>query len=73
MKSLIDGTRTLTHKAGRHPRASWGYNQNGTLLGVIPDKMKNEVHFMNTDGDPGSQFSTKGLSKKRNKCLRKKF
>jgi RHS repeat-associated protein len=43
---------------------TWVYNQNGVLLGVNPDKLKNQVHFKHTEGDPGSQFSTKGMTQK---------
>lgn len=38
-------------------------------LGVVPDRMKNQVHFMKTDGDPRQQFTTQGMSKKEIKKL----
>ena len=49
------------------------YNQNGVAFGVVPDKMKNQVHYIQTDGDPQKQFSTKGLSKKEINALGKSF
>jgi len=52
---------------------TWAYNQNGVLLGVIPDKLKNQVHFLKTEGDPGKQIETKGLSKKELKALGRSF
>jgi RHS repeat-associated protein len=52
---------------------TWAYNQNGVLLGVIPDKLKNQVHFLKTEGDPGQQVNTKGLSKKELNALGKSF
>jgi hypothetical protein len=52
---------------------TWAYNQNGVLLGVIPDKLKNQVHFLKTEGDPGQQINTKGLSKKELNALDRSF
>jgi RHS repeat-associated protein len=52
---------------------TWLYNQNGVNLGVIPDNLKNQVHFMETEGDAGTQISTKGLSKKEINNIGKTF
>ncbi|MBN9382079.1 MAG: hypothetical protein J0H74_15025 [Chitinophagaceae bacterium] len=52
---------------------TWVYNQNGVALGVVPDKLKNQVHYVQTDGDPEKQFSTKGMSKKEIQQLGKSF
>jgi hypothetical protein len=52
---------------------TWLYNQNGTYLGVVPDKLKNQVHYMNTEGDPGQKINTNGLSKKELNNLGKSF
>jgi RHS repeat-associated protein len=52
---------------------TWVYNQNGISLGVVPDKLKNQVHYIQTDGDPQKQFSTKGLNKKEINALGKSF
>ncbi|RTL58231.1 MAG: hypothetical protein EKK37_07790 [Sphingobacteriales bacterium] len=52
---------------------TWLYNQNGIYLGLVPDKLKNQVHYMKTEGDPGAQINTKGLSKKEINELGKSF
>jgi RHS repeat-associated protein len=52
---------------------TWVYNQNGALLGVVNDKMKNQVHFMNTEGNPGTPFDASGLNAKDSKALAKSF
>jgi len=52
---------------------TWVYNQKGVSVGVVPDKLKNQVHYIQTDGDPQKQFSTKGLSKKEIQQLGKSF
>jgi hypothetical protein len=52
---------------------TWAYNQNVVLLGVIADKLKNQVHFLKTEGDPGQQINTKDLSKKELNALGRSF
>jgi len=52
---------------------TWVYNQNGNSLGVVPDRLKNQVHYIKTDGDPSQQINTKGLSKKELNALGKSF
>ena len=52
---------------------TWVYNQNGNSLGVVPDRLKNQVHYIKTDGDPGQQINTKGLSRKELNALGKSF
>jgi hypothetical protein len=51
---------------------TWLYNQNGTFLGVINDKLKNQVHYINRD-DPGTPFDASKLSAKEAKELAKSF
>lgn len=38
-------------------------------LGIIPDKLKNQVHYKKTEGDPGQPINTEGLSEKQLKAL----
>ncbi|HYM93331.1 MAG TPA: RHS repeat-associated core domain-containing protein [Chitinophagaceae bacterium] len=52
---------------------TWVYNRNGTFCGVVNDKLKNQVHYIKTDGDPGKPFDASGLSKKDAKALGKAF
>jgi len=52
---------------------TWVYNQNGVFCGVVNDKLKNQVHYIKTDGDPGKPFDASGLSKKDAKALGKAF
>lgn len=39
---------------------TWLYNQNGAYLGVVNDKLNNQAHYLNTDGDPGTAISVSG-------------
>jgi len=43
---------------------TWLYNQFGTFLGVINDNLKNQAHFIKTDGDVGAAVNFDALSKK---------
>jgi RHS repeat-associated protein len=52
---------------------TWVYNQNGVFCGVVNDKLKNQVHYINTEGDPGQPFDASGLSAKDAKALGKAF
>ncbi|MEJ0101410.1 MAG: DUF6443 domain-containing protein [Bacteroidota bacterium] len=49
------------------------YNQNGTYLGTVNDKLKNQVHFLSTDHEPGQPINTSGLSKKQLNALGRSF
>ena len=53
---------------------TWLYNQNGAFLGVINNKnSKNQVHFIETDGDPGQVVDFDQLSKKDRKAYERRF
>jgi len=52
---------------------TWVYNQNGVFSGVVNDKLKNQVHYIKTDQDPGKPFDASGLSAKEAKALGKAF
>ncbi|HEX7904919.1 MAG TPA: DUF6443 domain-containing protein [Chitinophagaceae bacterium] len=52
---------------------TWVYNQNGVFCGVVNDKLKNQIHFINTEGDPGTPFDASSLSAKDAKALGKAF
>ncbi len=52
---------------------TWVYNQNGVYCGVVNDKLKNQINFIKTDGDPGAAFDASGLSAKDAKALGKAF
>ncbi|MBS1918616.1 MAG: hypothetical protein JST17_00015 [Bacteroidetes bacterium] len=45
---------------------TWLYNQNGAYLGVVNDKLKNQVHYLKTDGDPGTLINISGKEAKAN-------
>ncbi|MFT3750325.1 MAG: DUF6443 domain-containing protein [Agriterribacter sp.] len=46
---------------------TWVYTQKGQLLGVINDKMKNQVHFMDNDGK--ATFDGSKLTSKQSKAM----
>ena len=52
---------------------TWVYNQNGVFLGVVNDKLKNQVDFVKTDGNGGTPFDASKLSAKDAKALGKAF
>lgn len=41
---------------------TWAYNQHGVFLGVVNDNLENQVHFLNTEGDPGQPFDASKLN-----------
>ncbi|MBX2925917.1 MAG: hypothetical protein KF746_27220 [Chitinophagaceae bacterium] len=46
---------------------TWVYGQNGALMGIINDKMKNQVHFMDNDGK--GTFDGSKLTAKQSKAM----
>lgn len=45
------------------------YNQNGVNIGMIPDALENQVHYMHTNVDPDKPLNFEGMSKRRLKRL----
>lgn len=43
---------------------TWLYNQNGAYLGVVNDKLKNQTHYLSTEGDPGTPINISGKNAK---------
>ena len=52
---------------------TWVYNQKGVMLGMIPDHLKNQVHYMKGEDGKNGQIDTKGLSAKEIKDLAKSY
>jgi len=43
---------------------TWLYNQNGAYLGVVNDKLKNQTHYLSTEGDSGTPINVSGKNAK---------
>lgn len=46
---------------------------NGAFVGMVPDHLKNQVHYIKTDENPGKPFDLNGLSGKDLKAYGQKF
>jgi RHS repeat-associated protein len=52
---------------------TWVYNTNGVFCGVVNDKLKNQVHYIKTDADPGQPFDGSKFSAEDANAMGKQF